>query len=187
MMNSSLAEQAYDLVNSKAQSNSFIHGFSGILGFITTIAADVATIPAIYGKMWDEVRAVYGHKPVGSEAAKTVLMQVMPEVLSDIAFDKILGNVPIVGIYFNAICAKQMAWRLGTLFAFMSARGSEIPSDKVAEAMVLIRHMFPQKDMFAFTTPNKHNFIKLVESVEGNSIQQFEKKVSNALELLSKN
>jgi hypothetical protein len=30
-------------------------------------------------------------------------MQVMPEVLSDIAFDKILGNVPIVGIYFNAI------------------------------------------------------------------------------------
>jgi hypothetical protein len=60
-----------------------------------------------------------------------------------------------------------MAWRLGTLFAFMSARGSEIPSDKVAEAMALIRHMFPQKDMFAFTTPNKHNFIKLVESVEG--------------------
>ncbi len=181
-----LAEEAYDLINSKAQSNSFIHGFSGILGFITTIAADVATIPAIYGKMWDEVRSIYGYKPVGSDAVKTVLMQVMPEVLSDIAFDKILGNVPIVGIYFNAICAKQMAWRLGTLFAFMSARGSEIPSEKVAEAMALIRHMFPQKDMFAFTTPNKQNFIKLVESVQGNSIQQFEKKVSNALDLLSK-
>lgn len=185
-MSSSLAEQAYDLINSKAQSNSFIQGFSGIFGFITTIAADIAAIPAIYGKMWDEIRAIYGYRPVGSDAAKTVLMQVMPEVLSDIAFDKFLGNVPVVGIYFNAICAKQMAWRLGTLFAFMSARGSEIPADKVSEAMALIRHMFPQKDMFTFTTPNRHNFIKLVESVHGNSIQQFEKKVSNALDLLSK-
>ena len=54
-MSHSLAEQAYDLVNSKAQSNSFIHGFSGILGFITTIAADVATIPVIYGKMWKQI------------------------------------------------------------------------------------------------------------------------------------
>ena len=144
-----------------------------LVGFSVSIAARVNG-PAC------NIKSAYSSNSTGIWVASTCWFSF------DIAFDKVLGNVPIIGIYFNAICAKQMAWRLGTLFAFMSARGSDIPADKVSEAMALIRHMFPQKDMFTFTTPNRHNFIKLVESVQGNSIQQFEKKVSNALELLTR-
>lgn len=184
MSSSSQASQCYDIIEAKATSNTFIQGFSGILGIFTTLAADVAVIPTIYAPMWDEVRRVYGLGPVEEGSAKTVIMKIWPEILSDIAFDKVLGNVPVIGIYFNAICAKAMTWRLGTLFAFLAARGSEVPEASVKEAMALIRHMFPQKEMFSFTTPNKQNFLKLVESVNGNTVEEFNSKVSQALNLL---
>jgi hypothetical protein len=185
-LNSGFANRAYELIDSKANSNAFVQGFSGLFGFIGTIATDVAVIPVIYSKMWDDIRVLYRQPPVQAGAAVSVIGKIMPEVLSDIVFDKVLGNVPVIGLYFNAICGKQMAWRLGMLFTFLAARGQEIEDTKMAEAMALIRHMFPQKDMFTFTTPDRHNFISLIESMDGSSIDEFNAKVIQALGILSR-
>lgn len=95
--------------------------------------------------------------------------------------DKFLGNVPLVGIYFNAICAKTMTWRLGILFTMLSARGESIDENAVAETTKLIRMVFPQTDAFRFQQPTYQSFEKLVISVSGNTMKQFEQKVTKAL------
>lgn len=181
----SRANQAYELTDGKATSNAFMQGISGIFGFFVTIPTDIYVVLKIYHPMWNEIRKIYNHGPLDKGSVKTVLSQIWPEILADIAFDKVLGNVPVVGIYFNAICGKALTWRLGTLFAFMSSRGPEVPEERAKEAMILIRHLFPQKDLFTFATPSRANFVKLVESVENKSINEFDEKVLKALDLMA--
>ena len=71
-----------------------------------------------------------------------ILKEILPEIFVDLALDKFAGQIPIIGIYFNAICAKTMTWRLGMLFTFLSSRTSEVPINSVAKALKLMRHMF---------------------------------------------
>lgn len=178
------ADSCYKLIDNKANSNAFIQGMSGFFGIIATLAVDAASIPVIYGNLWNEVRAVYDQPAIATDDALEILASIMPEVVSDIIFDKVLGNVPVIGIYFNAICAKQMTWRLGTLFTLLASRGEAVSEAACKEAMIMIRHMFPQKDMFMFTTPNYDNFIRLVASVEGYSVEKFNDKVVAAITFL---
>ena len=44
------------------------------------------------------------------------------EILSDLSVDKIGGQIPVLGIPFNMMCAKAMTYQLGILFAMLSAR-----------------------------------------------------------------
>ena len=175
------AQACYQIIDNKANSNAVLQGVSGFFGFIATTAVDVGAIPLIYATLWNEIRAVYGQPEVQTDDALKVIANILPEVLSDAIFDKVLGNVPIIGVYFNAICAKQMTWRLGTLFTLLASRGDDISSVKCKEAMMLIRHMFPQKDMFSFTTPDHDKFIQVVESVKDTSADRFNDKVDSAL------
>ena len=110
--------------------------------------------------------------------------QTLPEVLADLVFDKVLGNVPVVGVYFSAICAKALTWRLGTLFTMLSSRGAEVRDADAREDMGLIRWMFPREDMFRFTTPDKSAFLDLANSVEGSPFDDFNSKVARALDIL---
>lgn len=175
------AQACYQIIDNKANSNAVLQGVSGFFGFIATTAVDVGAIPLIYATLWNEIRAVYGQPEIQTDDALKVIANILPEVLSDAIFDKVLGNVPIIGVYFNAICAKQMTWRLGTLFTLLASRGDDISSVKCKEAMMLIRHMFPQKDMFSFTTPDHDKFIQVVESVKDTSADRFNDKVDSAL------
>jgi len=127
---------------------------------------------------------LYGQQELTASALIGLLKPLLPEVLADLLLDKFLGNIPIAGIYFNAICAKAMTWRLGTLFAFLSSRGEEIPESCVIRALTLIRQLFPQEDMFRFATPGRPVFLELVESVDGASIAQFDERVGRALDAL---
>lgn len=175
------ANTCYHLIENKANSNSLIQGVSGFFGFVATLAVDAGSIPLIYVRLWNEIRAVYGQAPITNEDGIKVLANILPEVLTDILFDKFLGNVPVVGVYFNAVCAKQMTWRLGTLFSMLASRGADITTANCKETMIMIRHMFPQKDMFSFTTPDHSKFIPLVDGVAGCSLESFNRKVDNAL------
>lgn len=76
-----------------------------------------------------------------------------------------------------------MTWRLGTLFTLLASRGDDISSVKCKEAMMLIRYMFPQKDMFSFTTPDHDKFIQVVESVKDTSADRFNDKDDSALRI----
>ncbi len=178
---SNKAQKCYQIIGNKSSSNQMIQGLSGIFGFPFTLAADVSVIPGIYVPLWSEIRAIYGLLPVSTDSAVPVIKNIAPEVLSDLVLDKLLGNIPGLGIYFNTICAKHMTWRLGTLFTMMSARGSDIVSDNIAECMKLIRMLFPQQGLFSFTTPEKSTFVKLVMSVSDVSPFDYKNKIYKAL------
>ena len=178
------ADAAYGVISGKSQANSATQALTGLGGFPFTIAADAAVIPMIYMPLWNDIRKVYGHVPVDSNALMGIIGNILPEVLADLVMDKILGNVPILGVYFNAVCAKAMTWRHGILFAFLSSRGSDIPSGSVRKAMELIRVAFPQREMFKFQTPDKETFIRLVTSAEGLSVPELNSRIDKALGIL---
>lgn len=177
-----LAQKSYEIINSKASSNIAIQGLSGILGFPFTLLADGAVIFTHYGTMLNEIRSLYGRTPVSESVVTTIIKGISSELIFDVVADKVLGNVPLIGVYFNAICAKTMTWRLGILFTMLSARGEAIDDNTVADTTKLIRQVFPQTDTFKFQQPSYPTFEKLVTSVTGNSMEQFNRKISKALD-----
>ncbi len=177
------AQKAYKLIKSKADNNTIIQGLSGIAGFPLTLGVDAAVIPTIYVPLWNNIRAIYDQDKLEINKMTTILKKLLPEIFTDIAFDKIVGSIPIIGIYFNAICAKTMTWRLGMLFTFLSSRSNEIPINSVGKAMRLIRQIFPQSQMFKFVTPDKQKFLKLIVANEHLSQNEFEKKIDDALKI----
>ncbi len=179
------ANVCYQLIDNKADSNSIIQGLSGFFGAAATVVVDIGSIPLIYSSLWNEIRAVYHHDPINKNDAVKIISNIMPEVLSDVIFDKIMGNFPVVGVYFNAVCAKQMTWRLGILFTMLSARGGEVNHANCREAMILIRNLFPQKDMFKFATPEYHKFVKLVNGITECPMNEFNNKIDKALQVFS--
>lgn len=176
-----LARKAYMIINEKASSNVVIQGMSGILGFPFTLIADGAVVFTHYGTMLNEIRSLYHRMPVNEDVLNSIVKGISSELLFDIVADKILGNVPLIGIYFNAICAKAMTWRLGILFTMLSSRGEEISDKTVGETTKLIRSIFPQNDTFKFKQPDYKTFEKLIISVEGDSVEQYNDKVKKAL------
>lgn len=178
-----LAKKSYEIINSKASSNIAIQGLSGVLGFPFTLLADGAVIFTHYGAMLNEIRSLYGRTPVSETVVTSIIKGISSELIFDVVADKFLGNVPLVGTYFNAICAKTMTWRLGILFTMLSARGEAINDYAVADTTKLIRMVFPQTDAFKFQQPTYPTFEKLIVSVTGNSMEQFQQKVAKALDV----
>ena len=178
-----LAKKAYEIINEKAGSNIAIQGLSGVLGFPFTILADGAVIFTHYGTMLNEIRSLYGRTPVSEAVVSSIVKGISSELIFDVVADKVLGNVPLIGIYFNAICAKTMTWRLGILFTMLSARGEAIDDYTVQDTTKLIRLVFPQTDAFKFQQPTYPTFEKLVTSVSGNSMEQFNNKITKALDV----
>lgn len=175
------SQRAYEIINEKSASNIAIQGLSGVVGFPFTLLADGAVIFTHYGKMLNEVRSLYGRVPVSESVVTSIVKGISSELIFDVIADKILGQVPLVGIYFNAICAKTMTWRLGILFTMLSARGEEIDDSTVQDTTKMIRMVFPQTDAFRFQQPIYPVFEKLVVSVYGNSMDEFNNKVTKAL------
>ncbi len=153
-----LGQKAYEIINSKASSNIAIQGLSGVLGFPFTLLADGAVVFTHYGTMLNEIRSLYGRTPVSESVVTAIVKGISSELIFDVVADKFLGNVPLVGIYFNAICAKTMTWRLGILFTMLSARGEAIDDNTLADTTRLIRNVFLQTDTFKFQQPTYPNF-----------------------------
>lgn len=179
-------KKSYEIINEIASSNIVIQGLSGVLGFPFTLLADGAVIFTHYGKMLNEIRSLYGRMPISESVVTAIVKGISSELIFDVVADKILGQVPLVGIYFNAICAKTMTWRLGILFTMLSARGEEINDKAVEDTTKMIRMVFPQTDAFKFQQPTFSIFEKLVVSVHGNSIDEFNDKIQNALSVFEK-
>lgn len=176
-----LHNTAYELIEEKSISNIFIQGAGGLLGTVMTLGADIYAFK-IYSELWDEIRDLYGHEPFKAEEVSSIIPKLGEEIISDIALDKVLGYIPVIGIFTNAICAKTMTWRLGILFSLLSSRGSELPEDKeIISAVCLIREIYPHKDMLTFSTPDRNSVLKILSGVENETVQSFEDKVNDAL------
>ena len=178
------ARQVYDLIQGKASSNEFVQGLSGILGFPWTLVADGAVIVTHYGPMLNNIRKIYGRSAVSVDVIKPIIEGCKSEILVDIIADKVIGQIPILGLPANIMCAKTMTWRLGLLFGMLAARGDEISAESAGNAMKAIRGMFPQKSMLRFATPSVSTVEKLLTKFEDCSTYDFDSKVESILDNL---
>lgn len=179
-----LAKNSYQAISETAGSNTFMQGLSGLFGFPWTLITDVGVLFTHYGPMINKLRGIYGRNPVDSKL-KDVLVNVKEEVLFDIVVDKVLGNIPLLGVYFNAICAKAMTWRIGMLFSIMSSRGEEIDAERAADVMKLVRLLSPQNSVFKFQQPSYAEYEKILVSVYNNDADVFGSKIERALDIFS--
>lgn len=177
--------KVYDIISKKAGSNILMQGFTGWVGFPFTLFADTAVFFTHYGPMLNEIRGVYGQTPMNSEYIAPIIKGCKDEVISDIVLDKVIGNIPIIGLPANMIAAKAMTWRLGILFGMLAARGEDINQHNVENAIVLIRNVFPQKESYFFRKPSVENVEKLIRSVEGDTFEAFDTKVSRILDAVN--
>ena len=183
-MSVSKTSKIYEVIEKKAGSNETMQAISALFGFPFTLVTDAAVIFTHYGPMVNEIRGIYGRKPVSKETLFPVIKGASSEILSDLIFDKLIGQIPVVGIASNIMCAKAMTWRVGLLFAILSARGEDITNESVAKTCRLIRTLFPQRNTFAFRKPSIVIVEKLLNTVEGEDIPGFEEKVERILENL---
>ncbi len=153
MENKGFSAATYKLIEEKANSNTLIQGLTGLVGFPFTLLADGAVIFTHYGAMLDEIRALKGYGRVTSDVFKPLVASISSELLFDLVADKVLGQIPLIGIYFNVICAKTMTWRLGILFAMLAQRGESLDGESMKQLAQKIRARFPQSDAMAFKQP----------------------------------
>lgn len=173
--------KVYDIIDKKAGSNQFLQGLSGTLGFPFTVLADGAVIFTHYGPMINEIRDLYGREPISANVLGPILKGASSEILSDVVFDKLIGQIPIVGIASNVMCAKAMTWRLGLLFAMISARGEEVNANTVRRTCILIRKLFPQSNTFVFRQPSVTIVEKLLNVIENEPLDGYEEKIERLL------
>lgn len=185
MMTTSREIRVYDIIDNKAASNIAMQGLSGVLGFPFTLVADVTVFFSHYGPMLNEIREVYGLHPVQESALGAIIKGCKNEVLADLAIDKIIGQIPIIGIAANMVCAKAMTWRLGILFGMLSARGDEINTDNAKAAIRMIRQAFPQSNLATFTKPTVAVVEKLLKTVEGDSVESFNNRMIAILDAMA--
>ena len=177
--------QVYDIINSKAGSNTAMQGISGLIGFPFTTIMDVAVFFTHYGPMLNDIRAVYDRTSIRKDDLGHIIRGCKQELLADMVLDKLIGNIPLLGLPANMICAKAMTWRLGLLFGVLSARGEEINEDSVLLAVRLIRTLFPQPESLLFKKPSAVTVEKLLNSVKETSIESFDTKVNRLLDEMS--
>lgn len=182
MTNYELSKKAYELINNTASSNSFIQGLSGFGGFPWTLLADGVTLFTHYLDMINSIRKLYGRREVSEKEISSILGGLSSEIVVDIMADKLAGNIPIIGIYFNAICAKTMTWRIGILMTMLSARGESVDNAAITESMIVIRNIFPQVDMFKFAQPDYATFEKMIVSVANDTIEEYNRKIKKAMD-----
>jgi hypothetical protein len=116
----------------------------------------------IYTPLCNDLRHLYGHPNISETAVKKILLQLLPEVLTNLTMDSVLGSIPIIGIYFSAMYGKALTWWVGSLFTFLSSRGLEIPEGSVHDAMALIRQTCPPRKVYRFGSPNRNAFVRLM-------------------------
>lgn len=185
-MTASREARVYEAIDSRAGSNTAMQGLSGILGFPFTAIADVGMCFTHYGPMLNDIRKIYGRRELTAEAILPVVKGCGSELLSDLILDKFMGQIPVIGFVTNMICAKAMTWRMGILFAMLSARGEEINSQSAGRCARLIRELFPQKESLLFKRPSVVVVEKLLTGLWENSQESFDEKVIAILEGLEK-
>ena len=98
----------YELIQEKTTSNEVMQGLSSVLGFPFTLVVDAGVIITHYSPMLNEIRNIYGRAPVSAEVVGPILNSCKSEVLSDLILDKLIGQIPMIGIAANIMCAKTM-------------------------------------------------------------------------------
>jgi uncharacterized protein (DUF697 family) len=173
---------AYREIQSTANSNMMVQGASALFGGAIAWGVDVMVIGTHYVPMFNKIRGLYGRGVVDKGVISPIISNILSECLFDLVHDKFLGGIPVIGVYFNAVCAKTLTWRLGILFSMLASRGEEIYADTVKDCMFVIRSIFPQSSAYVLAQPNSGKFKEIVMSVNNNTKQEFESKINKAVD-----
>ena len=171
----------YKMINSKANSNAFIQGVTGITGFPTTLVVDGIVIFTHYEPLINDIRKLYGRSEISAKDLSPMMGSLVKELLFDVVVDKVLGHVPVAGAYFNAVSAKALTWRLGMLVTVLSSRGEKFNKESISSIIKLIRYITPLNELLKFKKPDYEVFKKITISVSSNELSEFEDKIKNAL------
>ena len=127
-----------------------------------------------------------GDDPVcGPTEVVKLLPGLSEELLFDLIGDKILGNVPFVGIYFNAVCAKTLTWRLGILFAKLSMAGEDISVEDASAVLATIREYFPHDDTFKFRQPSYDSFELMLQLADSPADSDLRERINSSFRKMS--
>ena len=174
-------DMTYKLIKSKANSNAFIQGVTGITGFPSTLVVDGIAIFTHYEPLINDIRKLYGRGEFSAKDLSPLIGSLVKELLFDVVADKILGNVPVAGAYFNAVSAKALTWRLGMLVTIISSRGETFNKETISSVIKLVRYITPLNELLKFKKPDRDVFKRIVTSVSGNEMSEFDNKVLTAL------
>lgn len=179
---SGIFDLAYKMINGKANSNAFIQGVTGITGFPSTLVVDGIVIFTHYEPMINDIRKLYGRSEISAKELSPMMGGLIKEILVDVAVDKVLGHVPVAGAYFNAVSAKALTWRLGMLIVIISSRGEEFTKENISSIIKLIRYITPINELLKLKKPDYDVLKRIVLSVSGDEINDFDSKIKRALE-----
>lgn len=174
-------DMAYKTIRSKANSNAFIQGVTGIAGFPSNLVVDGIAIFTHYKPMIDDIRKLYGRSEISSKDLSPMMGSLVKELLFDVVADKVLGSVPVVGAYFNAASAKALTWRLGMLVTVLSSRGEEFNKENISSVIKLIRYITPINELLKLKKLDYDVFRRIATSVSDIGMSEFDNKVQTAL------
>lgn len=165
MQTSTLVSNLYQYIEGRANSNSLIQGISGIAGFPWNLVADAGTVFTHYVPMVNGIRESFGYKPFEADVIESLIKSIVGELMMDVIGDKILGSIPIVGVYFNYKCAKIMTWRIGILFAIVNCQGEVYNDWILKESARLVRKVFPSELLSADSTDKARRFMEVTTAI----------------------
>jgi len=178
-----LIVSSYNIINDTANNNIVLQSISGMLGFPFTIIADGAVIFTHYAPMISRIQTVFNREPLTQDMLMPIFKSISSDLILDIAVDKFAGQLPVLGIYFNAICAKALTWRIGILFAILACI-DEIPeTEKISRIASFIRLIFPQSEIFKFVKPDFQKYKRIMGNVLHDSDTGFFDKVQEAINI----
>lgn len=172
---------AYKTIKSKANSNAFLQGVTGITGFPSNLVVDGIAIFTHYKPLINDIRKLYGRSEISAKELSPMMGSLVKELLFDVVADKVFGSVPVAGVYFNAVSAKALTWRLGMLVTIISSRGEEFNKENISSVIKLIRYITPLNELLKLKKPDYDVFKRIATSVSGNEMSEFDNKVQTAL------
>jgi uncharacterized protein (DUF697 family) len=179
------AEQSYDLIVGYAWKNIAAQVGASLVPLPGAgLAVDAAVLPVIYLPMWNEIRGVYGRGEVGAEQGRALLGGVGGVVLVDVVVDKVLGQVPIIGMPLNYFCAKIMTWRLGALFTLFASLGDDVDARLARLATELLTKLFPKEDFGLIKTPARPKFVDFILKASSDGPDDLEDRFQKAMDVL---
>ena len=143
-----IEEETYYFIEATANKNLLMQGISGAIGFPYTLLVDGLALFLYYEPMINKIRNNYSLSAINKEEFVNLIQSSGNELFYDLVIDKIVGNIPVVGVYANIVCAKILTWRLGLLFFYLSARNLELSKNNITVTLKFIRRMMNPNDIF---------------------------------------
>jgi hypothetical protein len=163
------AARVYSIINDYTRGNMFIQGLAGLFGSGVPVITDVAAV-GLYAVMWSDINSVYGHKAkFGWSELWTMIKGSWLVFAADIGVDKLIEQIPVLGIPSNVLAAKILTWRIGYYLGVISALGAYAGTAKQGENAKLIAEysstIFP-RSVFTLSSPDQQVFIETLAQVE---------------------